>query len=230
MEKEQAKTLYYKLVNYFDKKENDGIARAWAEYLPNQDFGMAKLATDYFLYQENSAFMPSISQFNSRLREIQMQHSIAEASKTDSSACGHCHGLTWVESGELSYIPCKQCRSVAYDRWVEGAYNSGVLMYQNELEGPTQSYMPPGKPQYLPQKPVSPERARQWNYHIKARTGFTFPEEIPEGFHVPVIVEESAPVAEEVVEQKIFREEDRSDRVYGYNEEKIPFIEPDESF
>ena len=178
MKMDEAKALYYKLVNSFGGRENEGIAQAWVDYLPRQDFNMAKQTVEYFIYQANTGFMPSISQFHYQLRQKQIQFSQAEVSKVDSVACKKCNGLTWEKSGEDAVIPCSQCRTVAYSRWEEGAYQPGAMLYQNELEGPTQAYAPAVRPQYAPQKPVSAERARQWTNHIKSKTGETFPEDI----------------------------------------------------
>jgi hypothetical protein len=178
MEHEDAKALYYQMLNSFGAKDDEGKALAWSQYLPKQDFAMAKKTVDYFLYQSDKEFMPSVAVFHSRLRQIQSQHSIAEWSKIDASACTKCGGITWEKSGDDGYIPCALCRSVAYERWREGAYNVGALLYANELEGPSQNYTIGLKPQYAPQKPVSPERAKQWKDHIQAKTGYTFPEEV----------------------------------------------------
>lgn len=178
MDHEDAKNLYYKLLNSFGAKDDDGKALAWSQYLPKQDLGIARKTADYFLYQSDMKFMPSVAEFHGRLRQIQMHHSMQEASKVDTSACPKCHGITWEQSGDDGFIPCALCRSVAYERWKEGAYKVGAAMYLNELEGPAQNYMAALKPQYAPQKPVSAERAKQWKDHIRAKTGYTFPEEV----------------------------------------------------
>jgi hypothetical protein len=174
----EARDLYFKIVNSFGGKENEGLSKAWADYLPSQDLTMARRAADWFILDSDSAFMPSVAEFNAKVKYFQIQHSQSEASRIDSSACQQCNGLTWVSEGhDETYSPCPQCRSASYARWKEGSYRLGVTAHLDELEGPSQSYPIAARPQYPNEKPVSAERARQWREHILAKTGYVYPEE-----------------------------------------------------
>lgn len=194
MEIDQAKDLYFELVNSFGGRENEGQAKAWIKYLPRQDLLMAKKTVTFFVYDSGDTFMPNIPQFNQRLKQFQIQLSQQEAAKIDSAACRKCDGLTWTEDVEDSYIPCEQCRIASHTRWAEGSYKAGVLDNLDEQEGPKNGGYPiAAKASYKPSKPVSKTRARQWRDHIANRTNFVYPEDVPEELDEEEFFEEIDP-------------------------------------
>lgn len=177
MNQSEVSKIYTSLTNSFNSagRLDETHAREWAFFLKDQDYKMAKEASDYFCLHSGATWMPTIAEFNKRISELQSDLSAKEALKKDSLACPDCGGETWMfDLGNA--IPCPSCRSSSYARWEEQEYNLGAPLHMDEIDGPKQTYQIAAKPRFNSGHDVSADRANQWREHILSGSPEPYPE------------------------------------------------------